>query len=410
MHPAIDRVSAVAGQLGDVLRLRRRGSLPAVPLAWRNLFADKRRLLRSTSGIAFAVLLMLLELGFRSAFLDSTLEIIRKIDGDIIISSAAKIRFGRKEPFSRRQLYAARGVEGVAWARPLYGEWMVSAWKNPQTRKTYNVQVLAFDPEQPVFQFPELADHLHELRQPDTALYDQRARRLLGSAPAGTLTELARREIRVVGTFALGPDFVTDGTVITSDRTFLKFFAARPLAEGELADIELGIIKVAPGYRVDDVQRALQQALPASIAVRTKAGQIELEIAFQNSVSSVGPIFMLGAAIGFIVGMMISYQILYTDLSDQLPQYATLKAIGYQNGYLVRVVLEQASFYAIASFLPAWALGVCLFYIVGEIALLPMRMTTVIVIEVLSLTVGMCVLSGALAVRRVLAADPADVF
>ena len=400
----------MAGRVNDMLHSRSTGLPRGVALAWRNLVADKRRLLRSTTGIAFAVLLMLLQLGFREAFLESTVEIIRKIDGDIIISSATKIRFGRKDPFSRRQLYAARGVAGVASARPMYGEWMMSAWKNPQTRKTYNVQVLAFDPDQPVFLFPEIESHLQDLRQPDTALYDRRARRLLGSATSGTVTELARREIRVVDTFVLGPDFITDGTVITSDRTFLKFFAARPLLEGELADIELGIIKISPGHRVEDVQRALKQALSDSIAVRTKAEQVALEIAFQNAESSVGPIFMLGAAIGFIVGIMISYQILYTDLSDQLSQYATLKAIGYPNSYLVRVVLEQACFYALVSFLPAWALGVCLFYIIGEIALLPMRMTLVIVIQVLALTVGMCVLSGLLAVRRVLAADPAEVF
>lgn len=144
--------------------------------------------------------------------------------------------------------------------------------------------------------------------------------------------------------------------------------------------------------------------------MRTKAEQIALEIAFQNSVSPVGPIFMLGAAIGFIVGMIIAYQILYTDLSDQLPQYATLKAIGYRNSYLVQVVLAQAAFYALAAFLAAWAAGIVLFHLIGEIALLPLRMTAGIALAILALTLGMCLLSGLLAVRRVLAADPADVF
>lgn len=218
----------------------------AIALAWHNLLADKRRLIRSTGGIAFAALLMLLQVGFRGAYLESALEVINRIDGDIFITSATKFRFGRKDPFSRRQLYAARGVDGVEWARPIYGEWMASAWKNPQTRKIYNVQVLAFDPDQPVFLFPDVDAHLQDLKLLDTALYDQRARRLLGSATAGTLTELARREIRVVGTFALGPDFTTDGTVITSDRTFQKFFATHALAPGELADVEFGVVKISP--------------------------------------------------------------------------------------------------------------------------------------------------------------------
>ncbi len=381
----------------------------AVPLAWRNMLADKRRLLRSTSGIAFAVLLMLLQLGFRGAFLDSAVGVIRNIDGDILLTSSSKFKFAGKDPFSRRQLYAARAVEGVESARPIYAEWPLS-WKNPQTGKIYAAQVLAFDPDQPVFLFPEVREHLEALRQPDTALSDRRGRRVLGFAPPGTLTELSRREIRIIGNFALGPDFNSDGTVITSDRTFLKFFAPHRLAAGELADVEFGVIKVRPGYSVERVQHALKQALPASITVRTTAEWLAFETAFQDNDSPVGPIFMLGTAIGFIVGMMISYQILYTDLSEQLPQYATLKAMGYENTYLAKVVLEQASFYALAGFLPAWLLGVCLYFILGEITLLPLRMTFGISVGSLALTIGMCVLSGCLAVRRVLSADPAEVF
>jgi putative ABC transport system permease protein len=232
----------------------------------------------------------------------------------------------------------------------------------------------------------------------------------MGVADAGTVTELSLRNIRVIGTFSLGPDFTTDGTVLMSDRNFLRYFSARPLADGELADAEFGVIKVRPGYQIEDVQRALKKALPASIAVLSREELLAIEVAFQNSVSPVGPIFLLGTAIGFIVGMMISYQILYTDLSDQLPQYATLKAMGYENSYLIRVVLEQAVFCGLIGFLPAWGIGVLLYTLIGEIALLPLRMTAGIVISTLVLTVGMCVLSGALAMRRVLAADPAEVF
>ena len=403
-------IGRIAAAARDSLPSRVGRAGTAVPLAWRNMLADKRRLLRSTSGIAFAALLMLLQLGFRGAFLDSALGVIHNIDGDILLTSSTKFRFAGKDPFARRQLYAARAVEGVEWARPIYAEWTASIWKNPQTLKTYTAQVLAFDPDQPVFMFPQVREHLQELRQPDTALFDRRSRRLIGFAHAGTVTELSRREIRIIGNIAHGPDFAADGTLIISDRTFLKFFAPRPLAAGELADIEFGVIKVRPGYSAQEVQRALKEALPASIAVRTRAEWLALETAFQNTVSPVGPIFMLGTAIGFIVGMMISYQILYTDLSDQLSQYATLKAMGYENAYLVRVVLEQASFYALVGFLPAWVLGVCLYYILGEIALLPLNMTFGISIGTFALTIGMCVLSGVLAVRRVLSADPAEVF
>jgi putative ABC transport system permease protein len=413
MRAAIERVTDIGRFVDRALDLVHRAWASAradVPLAWRNISADRRRLVRSTSGIAFAVLLMMLQLGFRNAFLDSALEVINQIDGDVFLTSATKFRFGRKDPFSRRQLYAARAVDGVEWVRPIYAEWLTSGWKNPQTRKIYNVQVLAFDPDQPVFRFPEVNTHIDELRRPDTALADARARSFLGVASAGTVTELARRNIRIVGAISLGPDFTTDGTVITADRTFMKFFSPHDLEEGELTDVEFGVIKVRSDRSPAQVQRALQQALPANIAVRTKAELVELETGFQNNVSPVGPIFMLGTAIGFVVGMMITYQILYTDLSDQLPQYATLKAMGYADAYLVRIVLEQAGFYGLVGFVPALLCGVVLYHVIGEIALLPLRMSAGILLGTFVLTVGMCVLSGLLAVRRVLAADPAEVF
>jgi putative ABC transport system permease protein len=137
---------------------------------------------------------------------------------------------------------------------------------------------------------------------------------------------------------------------------------------------------------------------------------LALEAAFQNSVSPVGPIFLVGTIIGFVVGIMISYQILYTDLSDQMPQYATLKAMGYEGSYLTRVVLQQAGFYALVGFGPALALGIVIYHVIGEIALLPLHMTFSIALGTLALTLAMCVFSGILAVRRVLALDPAEVF
>jgi putative ABC transport system permease protein len=379
-----------------------------VPLAWRNLLADKRRLLRSISGISFAVLLMMIQLGFRSAFLDSALAVIKNIDGDIIITSATKFRFGRKDPFSFRQLYAARAAEGVRWVRPIYGEWMVSAWKNPQTNKIYNIQALGFDPAQPVFLFPEVGASLDELKQPDTAMFDRRSRRFMGTAENPTYTELSRRRITVVGEFALGPDFTTDGTVIMSDWNFRKFFPTA--ARDDRNDVEFGVVKMKPGFRVEDVQAALRQLLPVGLAVRTRDELIALEVTFQTNVSPVGPIFLMGTIIGFIIGLMISYQILYTELSDQESQYATLKAMGYTNGYLVRVVLTQSAFYALVGFVPAWVVGQLVFRGIEWQALLPMHLGPSIAGVVLVLTVAMCLVAGALAVRRVLDADPAEVF
>jgi putative ABC transport system permease protein len=172
----------------------------------------------------------------------------------------------------------------------------------------------------------------------------------------------------------------------------------------------VGVIKVNPGKDPKVVQQALRKALPATIAVFTKPELIEFERKFQAAVSSAGPIFAMGTIVGFVVGMLISYQVTYTDLADQLPQYATLKAIGYKTGFLLRVVLEQAALNALAGWIPAVLVSVLLYRVVGQAALLPLHMTARIILVSLGLTLGMCMISAAIAVGRVIKADPAEVF
>jgi putative ABC transport system permease protein len=384
--------------------------LASVPLARRNLLADRRRLLRALAGIAFAVLLMMVELGFRTGFIGSMLLPIYQLDGDLMLLSSTKYEFGRKAPFSRRLLYEARAVPGIASVRPLYLERRAAAWKNPQTLQLFGIQVFGFDPDQPVFLLPELADKLEALREPDTVMVDRRARGNLGQASAGTQTELSRHHISVIGTFRLGPSFFSDGTVIMSDRNFFKLFGGRNPNSADRPDVEIGVVKVLPGQRISDVQQALRAALPSEVTVLTKAELIDREARFHLQVSPVGPIFDVGTLVGFAVGILICYQILFSELSDQLSQYATLKAMGYYNGFLLKIVLQQAVFYALLAYIVAWVACYMIFLIVGEIALIPLRMTVGLTVMSVVLALTMCIGAALIAVRRVLATDPAELF
>jgi putative ABC transport system permease protein len=378
-----------------------------VPLAWRNLLANKPRLLRSASGIGFAVLLMLMQLGFEQAFFDSSLEVIRALDGDIIIQSAHKYQFATRDPFPRSALDTARNVAEVASARPLFADWFDFFWKNPFDGKTFLVRAFGFEPDAPVFLYPEVNANWENLKDADTVLVDRRARRFLGMDRAAAQSELNGTKVKIVGSFALGPDFQSDGTVMMSDRTFASLLRG---GAGNPSEIDEGVIKVSANGDQLVVQQALRKVLPNSIAVFTKTELIEFERKFQAAVSSAGPIFAMGTIVGFIVGMLISYQITYTDLADQLPQYATLKAMGYRTGYLLRVVFEQAGFNALAGWVPAWLLSLLLYYIIGRLALLPLQMTASVTFLSLGLTLGMCLISAVIAVKRVVTADPAEVF
>ncbi len=381
----------------------------SVPLAWRNLLANKRRLVRSSAGIGFAVLLMLVQLGFERGFFDASLATVRLIDGDLVIISKSNYRFGSADPFPHTYLATAANVAGISSVSPLYASWTSFFWKDPAGDQVYLVQAFAFDPDHPVFLLPEVKADAARLKEADAVIVDRRARRFLGMASGTGDTQINGRPVHIVGSFALGPDFMSDGTVMMSERSFARLLPGNRESAAALP-VEFGIVKIRPGEDSSRAQQRLQAALPDDVRVLTKAQLVAFERDFQADVSSAGPIFWMGTVVGFVVGMLISYQIIYTDLPDQLAQYATLKGMGYETGYLVRVVIEQAALSALAGFVPAWLACLVVYRAIGAMTLLPLHMTVKLTLLSLGLTLGMCLLSAMLAIRRVIAADPAEVF
>ena len=380
-----------------------------MPLALRNLTSNRRRLVRSSAGIGFAVLLMLVQLGFERGFFESSLAMVREIDGDLIIMAATKYQFHSRDPFQPGVIDTAKNVAGVAAVSPLYASWQDFFWKDPAGDKVYMVQAFAFDPDRPVFLMPEIRAQAARLKEADAVIVDRRARGFLGMAdPAGD-TQINGRTVHVVGSFALGPDFMSDGTVMMSNATYARLVPGNPQGAAPLP-VEFGIVKSAAGEEPARVQEALRAALPGDIQVLTKPQLVAFERDFQADLSSAGPIFWMGTVVGFVVGLLISYQIIFTDLSDQLPQYATLKGMGYQNSYLVRVVIEQAALSGLAGYVPAWLLCLVVYRAIGALALLPLHMTWQLTLLSLGLTLAMCIISALLVIRRVITADPAEVF
>ena len=390
-------------------RTRPRFDTRFVPLALRNLVASKARLIRSSAGIGFAVLLMLVQLGFEHGFFDASLAMVRQLDGDLIIMRASKFRFGSPDPFPSAVITTASTVAGVDAVAPLYAAWQDFFWKDPGSDKVYLVQAFAFDPDRPVFLLPEVKAQSARLKEADSVIVDRRAQTALGMAEKATQSELNGRTVQIVGSFALGPDFMSDGTVMMSPSTFAALLPGNRTSAAALP-VEFGIVKIHPDADLGRVQQALQASLPKDVRVLTRPQLVAFERDFQADLSSAGPIFWLGTVVGFVVGMLISYQIIYTDLSDQLPQYATLKGMGYDTSYLVRVVIEQATLSGLAGYVPAWLLCLLVYRGIGALSLLPLHMTVGLTLLSLGLTLGMCVLSATLAVRRVIAADPAEIF
>lgn len=380
------------------------------PLAWRNLTYDLKRLALALAGIGFAVLLMSMELSFRQALFDSTVAVIRKTNADLILTSAAKYTIVVRETFDKRRLIQALGCDGVASADPLYIETRFAIVKNKQTGEGQPIRVLAFDPDHPVFALPQVNALLRQLKLSDKVLFDVRSKPQYGEISPGKTIELAQRQAEVIGEFALGTDFTNDGNLITSDLTYRQLFPERAAGNDPLDDVDLGILRLKPGRDARQVQRELERLLPSDVIIFTKDEFEEQERRFWETSTPIGYVFWLGTLMGFIVGTVICYQILYADIADHLPEFATLKAMGYGNGYFAGVVLKEALFLSVLGFVPGIVVSQLICELVADLTGLLVSVHLGIAITVLVLSIAMCMVSGFMTMRRVMALDPADLF
>ncbi|MGK7908278.1 MAG: ABC transporter permease DevC [Synechococcus sp.] len=382
------------------------------PLAWYNLTYERRRLLVALAGVAFAVLLMFIFKGFQNALYDSQVQLHKSLNGDIVIINRLKTNMFVPEQFARNRLYQARAYEGVEDAYPLYLE--VSApWKNPDTGKTTRLRAIAFNLNDPVFLLPEIASKVEDLRMPETILLDTRSRPEVGPTETGIVTELAERRVRSVGTFQLGTDFAAGtGNVLMSEDNFLRYFAEQgpEVDDRSLKTVDVGLLTVTKGADIDAVVAQLQQGLPNDVTIMSMTEFANREIRYWQENTNIGFIFGLLTMMGFVVGIILVYQILYTDVANHWVQYATLKAIGYADRFLFEVVIQEALLLSVMGFIPGWATSVGLYSLTSQATGLVMVMNPSRTFSTLTATFAMCLISGALALRRVQRADPAEVF
>jgi putative ABC transport system permease protein len=383
--------------------------LHKTPLAWRQLMKEKTRLLVAVAGITFADMLMFIQLGFESALFDAATKPHRNLQADLVLINPQFQTLFSVKSFSRERLYQTLGYEGVQSVNSVYIG--TGQWRNPQTRQDRAILVWGIDPVAPAFKFPAVQQNQHHLKSLYQVLFDQDGRPEYGAVgdiftTTGNFnTELNNKAIGVRGLFNNGASFAADGNVITSDSTFLQLFPER-----QRDKIEVGLITLKPSGNIEKMRSQLAAGLPNDIKVLTIEDFAQIEQNYWAESTGIGFIFGLGVVVGFIVGIVIVYQILYSDVSEHLPEYATLKAIGYTDGYLLGVLLQEALFLAVLGYIPALFLSFGLYQLTYAATMLPITMKVERAITVFILTVIMCSFSGAIAMGKLRKADPADVF
>ena len=380
-----------------------------IPLSWMLLTRQPVRLFVALAGISFAGILMFMQLGFRDGLFDASVTVHRLFDADLVLISPRSASSVRMAGFPRRRLIQTLADPSVEGVTPVH--WGLMLWRNPETRRNRAILALGFNPDDPFFLDPGLAEQTGVLKQKGRILFDRLSRPEFGPIADwyndGRVveTEIAGNRVRVEGLVSLGTSFGADGNLLTSTETFLDL-----MPQKSPGGIEVGLIRLQPGTDPDLAVERLQQRLPDDVTVLTKQGFIDFEQNYWKSSTSIGFIFTLGAAMGFVVGCVIVYQVLYTDVSDHLPEYATLMAMGYRVSHLLGVVIREGFYLAALGYVPAYIAGQGLYWFVRDATKLPVGMDPARAITVLVMILVMCMLSSLLAMRRLIDADPAEIF
>lgn len=388
-----------------------------IPLAWLQLAQQKVRFLVAVAGIAFIILLMFVQLGFQDALYSSATAVHQSLRGDLFLVSSQYKALTSAQSFSRTRLYQALGYDGVESVNPMYVQF--AKLKNPQTGEKYSIYVIGIDPGRNVLNIPEVDQNLDKLKTPDIMLFDRLSRPEFG--PIATKLEAGEKEqvieifpfnalkgyrVRVGGLFSLGASFGVDGNLIVSDSTFFRIDPNSRSSEM----IDVGVVTLKPGVDAEKILAQLRANLPNDVQIFTHQGFINFEKNYWSLRTPIGFILNLMLTMAAVVGVVIVYQILYSNIATQFVAYATLKAIGYENNYLLTVVFQQALILALFSYFPGFIFSFLLYDYAMKATNLPIMMSLNNALIVLIATVLMCITSGVLAINKLRSADPADIF
>jgi putative ABC transport system permease protein len=393
--------------------------LRRTPVAWLQLSHQKVRLLVAILGVAFSIILIFTQLGLRAMLFDGVTLLPENLNGDLYLISnyAENIR---DSSFPSIYLYQADAIAGIADVRPLYVN--RSKWIDPKLLKTAetdtvdadiessSMQIIAFNPNKPVLNLPEVNGQLNLLAVPGSILYDRLSKSVSGNIPQlfanqGQVSSiLDNHRVTVIGLFNLGSTFYFDSVAVMSDWNYGQITEVTNLDQ-----VSLGIISLEAGVNPQVVIKNIKQTLSKDIKVLTKAELAEAEVA-EVATWPEGKVLNFGAGIGFVVGIIIVYQVIYTDVSEHLPEYATLKAMGYKDRDLSLVVFQESLILAVMGFIPGYLASFGIYYLMTNFIELPVTMNPAIALRVFILNLLMCIISGAIAIKKLRTADPADIF
>ena len=371
-------------------------------LARRNLFHDRIRFAVTLTGIVFALVLIIIQFGLFLGFTTTTSNNIDHSNADIWIVFHGVGYFDTGRMFSERKFYEVLSVPGVRQAEKYIQNF--AYWKKPDGG-VENVQVIGFHPGSGLGEpWNVVEGSVLAVKLEDGVIVDELYKEKLGVSKIGDRVEIGDHRARVVG-FTRGiRSFTTSPFVYTSFKNALNY--TRPEArEDQLAYI---LVTVAPGVRSREVLESLRARL-TDVDIYTREEFSRRTRFYWMFTTGAGLAVLTAALMGLVVGVAVVAQTIYAATMDHIREYGTLKAMGASNGYLYRVLIEQAAWSAVLGY--AFAMFAAHFIVQasekgGALILLPPAMK----IAMLVLAVFMCVAAALVSINKVTRLDPAMVF
>jgi putative ABC transport system permease protein len=372
-------------------------------LAWRILTHDKARTMLAIAGVFMAILLIFAELGFFFAVPQGGMLFYDNLQFDLLMCSDQYEYQAQPGQFPRGQLDRARSAPEVAQAAALY--FGSAKWHGGEDGKWPDIFVIGLDPRRAIFKADSMNRELGLLERPDVVLVDSGTRPMFGPLTTGRVVEIGDRNETIAGRYVLGTGFMGLGVILVSDQNFARLFPYRSLDQ-----VNLGPIQLKSGVDPDRAAAELRKGLGPDTRIFTRSELEAHEVAYWTTRTSVGLIFGSGLIISFVVGIMVVYQTLATQVSRQLPQFATLKAIGYRDRSLDGTVVTISLLIVIVAFVPALAAALGLYSAIRDETLLPVAMTWPRIAAVFVATLVMASISALLSLGSLRRADPAELF
>ena len=408
-------------------------------IARKNLFEDIPRFLVAQAGIMFAVSLVTIQTGILNGFTRSTGILIDRSQADIWVASKDMVYLELTLPMPAGNLNQALKIPGVARAEPLLLGGGI--WRNPEG-KLSTTRIFGFDPTGQLFNAFEVTEgSLNALKQPYSIMVDRANLKNLNIEKVGDTATIGALSIKVVG-MTQGTQSIASGNFLFASIENTKAYATgnrtanlscRPEADQFLCtnvyeqspasnpatiaptpltatdSISYILVRAKSGQDLQALKRQLEASLPDTRAY-TRAEMAQITRSYWLRRTGVGFILGLGATVGFIVGVVIVGQILYSSVSDHLKEFATLKAMGVSDRVLYSIIIEQSLWMAVLGYIPSMAiclgLGAWTFATQGVTILITPLMAT----GVLGITIFMCVGAAVFAIQKVTHVDPAVVF